>query len=58
MSEFNETDYLEMKKNEIKIFRAKDHGKEVDKIMQRDFEKIRKFPYNSYDDIQKWSKSR
>ena len=26
MSDFNEMDYLEMKKNEIKIFRAKDHG--------------------------------
>lgn len=58
MSDFNEMDYLEIKKNEIKIFRAKDHGKEVDKIMQRDFAKIRNFPYNSYDDIQKWQLKR
>ena len=58
MSDFNEMDYLEMKKNEIKIFRAKDHGKEVDKIMQKDFARIRNFPYNSYDDIQKWQLKR
>ena len=44
MSDFNEMDYLEIKKNEIRIFRTKDHGKEVDKIMQRDVEKIRNSP--------------
>lgn len=58
MSNFNEMNYLEMKKNEIKIFREKDHGKEVAKIMERDFENIKEFPYNSYDDIKKWQLKR
>ena len=58
MSEFNEEDYLRMKKNEIKIFRGKDHGKEVDKIMQKDFEKIKSFPYSKYEDIQSWQLKR
>ena len=58
MSEFNEEDYLRMKKNEIKIFRGKDHGKEVDKIMQKDFERIKSFPYSKYEDIQSWQLKR
>lgn len=58
MSNFNEMNYLEMKKNEIKIFREKDHGKEVAKIMEKDFENIKEFPYNSYDHIKKWQLKR
>ena len=58
MSEFTENDYLNMKKNEIKIFKSKDHGKVVDQIMKKDFEKIKKFPYNSYEEIQNWQLER
>ena len=58
MNKFDENDYLKMKKNEIKIFRSKDHGKEVDKIMKKEFPKIRNFPYNSYEEIQKYQLKR
>lgn len=51
---FNEDMYLNMKKNEIKIFRGKDHGKVVDKIMDSKFENVKNFPYRSYDEINNW----
>lgn len=46
MSSFDEIKYLAMKKNEIKIFNEIDHGKVLDNIMQKDFDKIKNFPYN------------
>jgi len=54
MKNFNEIDYLNLKKNEHKIMGSTNHGKIVDEMMQKDFEKIKNFPYNSYDYIQKW----
>ncbi len=58
MSNFDEKNYLNMKKNEIVIFEGKDHGKIVDDIMKKDFEKIRNFPYNTYEYIQDWQLKR
>lgn len=51
---FNEEMYLNMKKNEIKIFKGKDHGKVVDKMMESNFESVKNFPYQSYDEINNW----
>jgi len=56
--DFNEEKYLEMKKNEIKIFRGQDHGKVVDKMMKENFDEIRRFPYKSYNEIQQWQLKR
>ncbi len=58
MDDFNEKKYLEMKKNEIKIFKEKDHGMEVDKIMKKDFTRIKNFPYNDYEEIQRYQLER
>lgn len=58
MSSFDEMKYLAMKKNEIKIFNEIDHGKVLDNIMQKDFEKIKNFPYNDYDYIQEYQLKR
>ncbi len=58
MSNFNEKNYLNMKKNEIAIFGEKDHGKIVDNIMKKDFDKIRNFPYNQYEYIKEWQLKR
>lgn len=58
MNNFDEQKYLEMKKNEIKIIDGTDHGKIVDEIMKKDFDKIKNFPYKSYEDIQKWQLER
>lgn len=54
MKDFDDQKYLAMKKNEIKIFRKTDHGKIVNEIMKKDFQKIRDFPYSRYEDIQNW----
>lgn len=51
---FNEEMYLNMKKNEIKIFKGKDHGKVVDKMMESNFDSVKNFPYQSYDEINNW----
>lgn len=51
---FNEEMYVNMKKNEIKILKGKDHGKIVDKMMKDNFDDIKNFPYQSYEDINKW----
>lgn len=58
MSSFDEIKYLAMKKNEIKIFDEIDHGKVLDNIMQKDFDKIKNFPYNDYKDIQEYQLKR
>lgn len=58
MSSFDEIKYLAMKKNEIKIFDEIDHGKVLDNIMQKDFDKIKNFPYNDYEDIQEYQLKR
>lgn len=58
MKEFNENDYLKMKKNEKKIFNSKDHGKILSDIMKKDFQKIKDFPYNDYEYIQNWQLKR
>ena len=55
---FDEEKYLEMKKNEIKIFRGTNHGKILDGIMKKRFEEIEKFPYKSYNEIQNWQLKR
>lgn len=51
MNNFDEKKYLETKKNEIEIIGGTNHGKIVEDIMKKDFEKIKKFPYKSYEDI-------
>ena len=51
MSNFDEKKYVEMKKNEIKIFRGTDHGKIVDQIMKEKYQSIENFPFNKYKDI-------
>ena len=53
-----ENEYIQMKKNEGKVFNGVDHGKIVDDIMKVNFDKIKNFPYNAYDDIQKWQLKR
>ncbi len=53
-----ENEYIQMKKNEGKIFNGVDHGKIVDNIMKVSFDKIRKFPYNNYEDIKDWQLKR
>lgn len=58
MSSFDEIKYLAMKKNEIKIFDEIDHGKVLDNIMQKDFDKIKNFPYNDYEYIQEYQLKR
>lgn len=58
MNNFDEKKYLETKKNEIEIIDGTNHGKIVDDIMKKDFEKIKNFPYKSYEDIQKWQLER
>lgn len=58
MEQFDDKMYLEMKKNEIKILKSKDHGKIVDKIMEKEYESIRNFPYKSYEEIQNWQLKR
>ena len=54
----NEEMYLNMKKNEIKILKGKDHGKVVDEIMEKNFENIKNFPYKNYDEINNWQLQR
>ena len=58
MNNFDGANYLEMKKKEIEIFRGKDHGKEVDKIMKTKFQKIKDFPYHDYEEIKDWQLKR
>jgi len=58
MSNFDEVKYIEMKKNEIKIFDEIDRGKALDDIMKKEFKKIKDFPYNNYDYIQDWQLKR
>ena len=58
MNEFDEKKYLDMKKNEKIIFNSTDHGKILSKIMEKDFQKIKDFPYKDYDYIQKWQLQR
>ena len=53
-----ENEYIQMKKNEGKVFNGVDHGKIVDDIMKVNFDNIKNFPYNAYDDIQKWQLKR
>lgn len=53
-----ENEYIQMKKNEGKIFNGVDHGKIVDNIMKVSFDQIRKFPYNNYEDIKDWQLKR
>ena len=53
-----ENEYIQMKKNEGKVFNGVDHGKIVDNIMKVNFDKIKNFPYNSYDNIQEWQLKR
>ena len=53
-----ENEYIQMKKNEGKVFNGVDHGKIVDDIMKVNFDKIKSFPYNTYNDIQKWQLKR
>ena len=53
-----ENEYIQMKKNEGKVFNGVDHGKIVDNIMKVNFDKIKTFPYNSYDNIQEWQLKR
>lgn len=55
---FDEEKYLEMKKNEIKIFRETDHGKILDGIMEKRFEEIKNFIYKNYNEIQDWQLKR
>lgn len=55
---FNGLDYLNMKKNECQIMRGTNHGKIIDEIMQKDFNKIKNFPYMPYEEIQKWQLKR
>ena len=58
MSNFDETKYLAMKKNEIKIFDEIDHGKVLDNIMQKKFDEIKNFPYSDYEYIQEYQLKR
>ena len=58
MNNFNEEDYLKMKKNEIKIFREKDHGKIVNDIMKKEFPRIKNFPYKKHEEIKEYQLKR
>lgn len=58
MNDFDEKMYVEMKKNEIKILRGKDHGKVVDDIMKTKFSEIKEFPFKSYEYIKDWQLKR
>ena len=58
MKKFTNDDYIKLRKNSTAIFKDKKHEIIVEDIMKKDWDKIRNFPYQDYEDIKDWQLKR
>ena len=58
MNNFTNDDYINLKKNSKEIFKSDIHENRIKEMLQKKWESIRDFPYQSYEEIRKWQLKR